>query len=310
MSDRGRVPLRQVAGDGATAGQVPGWDNVNGLWVPGDVVRTIASSDGSVTVDDTDPQNIDLTVVGGGGGGSLTVQDENGNVATGVTQLDFQGAGVTATPGTGEVIVTIPGGGGGAASPYPLDPTSLNPTYGDHFTGPPDARWNRVGYVAADEQYAMGGGTWLQVDTPRGAANYYYQAAPAGDFTVVMKAILVKPITVMWGPLILDSSGNGVGAITYDNPDSVLVIPVSAGSYGGTYQNRAGPIHAAASVGLPIWYRLNKTGTAYKASASTNGVIWRAWTPTITFATTPTRIGFGGTIGTSNQFAVDFFDVQ
>lgn len=40
---------------------------------------------------------------------SLTVQDENGNVSTAVTQIDFQGAGVTATAGTGEVIVTIPG---------------------------------------------------------------------------------------------------------------------------------------------------------------------------------------------------------
>jgi hypothetical protein len=44
-----------------------------------------------------------------GGGGSLTVQDENGAVASGVTQIDFQGAGVTATAGTGEVVVTIPG---------------------------------------------------------------------------------------------------------------------------------------------------------------------------------------------------------
>lgn len=46
--------------------------------------------------------------------GGLTIQDENGNVATGVTQLDFQGAGVTATAGTGEVVITIPGGAGGA----------------------------------------------------------------------------------------------------------------------------------------------------------------------------------------------------
>lgn len=45
----------------------------------------------------------------GGGGGSLTVQDENVNVATGVTQIDFQGAGITAATGTGEVVVTVPG---------------------------------------------------------------------------------------------------------------------------------------------------------------------------------------------------------
>jgi hypothetical protein len=38
---------------------------------------------------------------------TLTVQDENGNVSTSVTQIDFQGSGVTATAGTGEVVVTI-----------------------------------------------------------------------------------------------------------------------------------------------------------------------------------------------------------
>lgn len=47
-------------------------------------------------------------------GVSLTVQDENANVVTGVTVIDLQGAGVVATAGAaGEVIVTI---GGAVAS--------------------------------------------------------------------------------------------------------------------------------------------------------------------------------------------------
>lgn len=62
-----------------------------------------------------------LTTVAGeaawaAGGGSLSVQDEDGTVITGVTQLDFQGAGVTAAAGTGEVVITIPGGGGGGGA--------------------------------------------------------------------------------------------------------------------------------------------------------------------------------------------------
>lgn len=44
---------------------------------------------------------------------SLTVQDENSNVSTAVTRIDFQGDVVTATAGTGEVVVTIAGGGSG-----------------------------------------------------------------------------------------------------------------------------------------------------------------------------------------------------
>lgn len=43
---------------------------------------------------------------------TLAVQDENGNISTTVTQIDFQGAGVSVTPGSGEVVVTIPGGTG------------------------------------------------------------------------------------------------------------------------------------------------------------------------------------------------------
>lgn len=65
------------------------------------------------------------------GGSSLTVQDEGGTVATGVTQIDFQGAGVTAASGSGEVVVTISGGSssggellmqdGVTAPPVPLE---------------------------------------------------------------------------------------------------------------------------------------------------------------------------------------------
>jgi hypothetical protein len=47
----------------------------------------------------------------GGGGGSVTVQDEGVNITTGLTTLNFAGAGVTVTGGA-TATVTIPGGGG------------------------------------------------------------------------------------------------------------------------------------------------------------------------------------------------------
>ena len=43
------------------------------------------------------------------GATGVTIQDENGNIGTGITQIDFQGAGVTSVLGSGEVVVTIPG---------------------------------------------------------------------------------------------------------------------------------------------------------------------------------------------------------
>lgn len=49
-----------------------------------------------------------------GGGSALTVQDEGSNLSTAVTKINFAGAGVVATqPVANEILVTIPGGGGG-----------------------------------------------------------------------------------------------------------------------------------------------------------------------------------------------------
>lgn len=84
----GRLPIPQLDPEGAAAGKYV------------------------LQVDTSGPTHtVDLTAALG-----LTIQDENGNIATDVSQMDFQGAGVTVTPGTGEVIVTVPGGGGGGTS--------------------------------------------------------------------------------------------------------------------------------------------------------------------------------------------------
>ena len=63
------------------------------------------------------------------GGGSLTVQDESGAVATGVTQIDFQGLGVSASSGTGEVVVTVPG----TSSPRTTTPLSPSGAVAERF---------------------------------------------------------------------------------------------------------------------------------------------------------------------------------
>jgi len=50
---------------------------------------------------------------GGGGGSALTIQDEGSTLTSGATQINFVGAGVTATNSGTSVTVTIAGGGGG-----------------------------------------------------------------------------------------------------------------------------------------------------------------------------------------------------
>jgi hypothetical protein len=71
-------------------------------------------ADGNITLD---PALKRLKLKADTGGSALELQDETVSLSTAVTKIDFAGAGVTATqPGTaGEILVTIPGGGGGSA---------------------------------------------------------------------------------------------------------------------------------------------------------------------------------------------------
>ncbi len=79
---------------------------------------TVASGD-LLVMEDVDDSNNKKRVtaqaianLNAGGSGYATIQEEGTPVAQ-ESVIDFQGAGVTATPGTGKTIVTIPGGGGG-----------------------------------------------------------------------------------------------------------------------------------------------------------------------------------------------------
>lgn len=86
------------------------------LWV-GTVDPTGATADDLLLRSDTSSlsryDGAAWDALGGPGGTSLSVQDENGTALTGISLVDFQGAGVTVTEGAaGEVVVTVPGGSG------------------------------------------------------------------------------------------------------------------------------------------------------------------------------------------------------
>lgn len=72
-----------------------------------------ASNIPQITVDQQGRITDIVDIPAAGGGGSLEIEDEGVSVETGVTKINFTGAGVTATsPAAGEVDVDIPGGGG------------------------------------------------------------------------------------------------------------------------------------------------------------------------------------------------------
>lgn len=241
--------------------------------------------------------------------GDLIVNDGSG--------IDRLGVGAT-----GEVLVadpTAPLGvdwapaAGGILSGFALDPTSLHATYGDHFTSSSlAAKWNRVGYVSGDEQHQMGGGTWMQIDTPRAAGNYWYQTCPAGDFTVTAKMLAASTGNVMVGPLIVDNTGKGVASFVYASSEGYYVGVLAGAVYNSTsFQIVATRMYIVAVSMLPVWLKLEKSGTAYRATASVNGQLWRKWTATVSPASfTPTRMGFGAVFGTPDAMAIDWFNVQ
>ncbi len=223
------------------------------------------------------------------------------------------GANMTVTPDDGADTVTLAasgGGGGGAADA--LTPEVLHGTYGDHF---PDAdldtaKWNRVTYVDADDTATDS----HLVVAARAAGAYYWQAAPAGDWTLVMKGACVNAFggVTMFGLLAVNNSGNGIGAGPYTStPATPLVGGVTAGVYSGGFESAVGPLAAHIVAGHMFWLKLVKVGTTYKVAASLNGQVWGPLSPAYTNATAITRVGFGQFLDSGvKQFIVDFFDVQ
>lgn len=80
-----------------------------------------------------------VTFAPGGGINGITIQDENGTVATDVTQIDLQGDLVVASSGTGEVIITVNPPAASALTTMLVPLVTTNPS------GDPDFVWSAEG---------------------------------------------------------------------------------------------------------------------------------------------------------------------
>ncbi len=205
-----------------------------------------------------------------------------------------------------------------SSSGAPLTPTTLNATYGDHFTGSSLAgKWTRNTYVSGDEAYQQGGGSWMTV-APRATTAYYVQTVSglASTFSIVTRMVVTAQSgAYAWGVFASDASGNGAAASIYASSttiDGCLTLQLASFAYSGTFtQSVAVGGGTVAHGGVPFWLKLTCASGVYTARHSLNGMFWSDptgnYTPT---AFTPVRVGFGSLQGTVKTAAIDFFDIQ
>lgn len=232
-------------------------------------------------IDGTSPNPVDSIQVG-----------PSGIPISGAVEFDT-GTGMTITQ-AGQVISFASSGGGSSSRPYLDLGPGLDATYGDDFTGASlNGRWTRHG-MPATETFQDGGGSWMSY-LPTAQGQFYLQAAPAGDFTIVLAGSLAGSPTcgMNLSPIIIDSSGNGVGCAEYSG-QGFGTFNLSA--YGWSSWGNAlvgGPSGEYQSSLMKVWMQLRKVGTSYSARYSFNGFIWSPYTTAITWAGTPASIGFG-----------------
>lgn len=354
MSD---LPLHRVASGGAASGQALVWNGAE--WAPaavtdaGAVPKSLVDAKGDLLVGTADNTvsrlsagtnghvlTADSTVAEGvkwaaaAGGGSLTVQDENANVSTAVTQIDFQGAGVTATAGTGEVIVTIPGGSGSSSNgpdgkptlhTPPSSPNAKDDEFNDTtgMSGPVnglDAQWSKrnlatASWLVLDDTKAPGA-VLFDVPTGQTTDQLLHQPVPAGDFEAYARLQLGEASDrQMWALVIVDSSGNGVGTVLDDpgGDGTTRLRAISAWQQSTSLATVSTTVNNLWVSGVPVVLTLRKASGVYYAGVALGdrllpSVVKEAsGTPT---AFTPAYVGVGRVFGTgTGRVALDYFRI-
>lgn len=209
---------------------VPGPQGPPGVGVPagGDSGQVLAKIDG----DDYNTEWVDQS------GGGHEIQDE-GDALPAQPALNFIGAGVTVTdnPGNGTTDVTIPGGGGGAASiteityadiETALQNATLTP---GQFYNITDAGGTDLGFICqavkADEITVNGTGGYLNADF-QGVGDYSGATRPAtNSFIYYYDAI--GPFSV--GETITGTDNGSTAVVVSDDEDGTLEVSDVSGDW-------------------------------------------------------------------------------
>lgn len=218
---------------------------------------------------------------------------------------------VLTSNGTGAAPSWQAAAGGGGLT-WLIDSTALNGTYGDEFTDASlNARWTRHVQGSGEEAYQQGAGaSALRVTYSTGAAaRYIYQTAPAGtnetwecSFTIWDRTSTGQ----MYGIIMVDTSGNGVGAFLYPNPVGYYLFNIASHAYTSTLTSQA-IAQLFMNAGQRIWIKLRKASGVFYCSYSLNGETYAPEISGTPSAFTPARIGFGRVLGTDASDIIDIY---
>jgi hypothetical protein len=124
-------------------------------------------------------------------------------------------------------------------------------------------------------QAVDGSQLWLPYAAQHG---YIYQSTTNVDQEWQVGGLRVGPRSTQdyfTGIAILDSSGNGVGAIFHTGDNTFAVIPITAGLYNGSpAQITSYNYGQAIGTAQGIWMRLTRVGNTWDAYASLTGNAW------------------------------------
>ena len=270
---------------------------------------SLSVTDGSTTVSSV--TSIDFTAgatVSSGGAGIADVSITGGGASPLTTKGDIWGYSTTddrIPVGTDTYVLTADsgaslgvswqaGGGGGGSSRYPLDSYTLDGTYGDDFTGSGlSGIWTPRGFSGGDETFQLGkDATYMRLTTAgRSAGDGFLQTAPGGDWTFAMSMVVREVNSCAFGPVVVDSSGNGLGVLLYTSPQTLILINISTySSYPGGFNNRGSTV--APNYDTKVWMYLRKSGGDFYAASSFDGEIYSEETGVMTPGITVDRVGF------------------
>lgn len=206
------------------------------------------------------------------------------------------------------------GGGGGVNRFFPLDRATLNGTYGDEFDGGSlNGRWTRHNQTSGEETYQVGGAaSALRVAySTAAAARYIYQTAPNGTNETWECCLAVaqtgSSTGQMYALLMVDSSGNGVAVLVYDNSPGVYLANVASHTYSSALASNTTGAGYIWQNTQRIYLRLRKASGVYYASFSFNGESYSVEISGTPSSFTPARVGVGRILGTASGDTVDWF---